>query len=994
MRRAMLRAFVIVAAWGVAWVGAQAAALGPLKVASYLGEPFLAEAPLLLDEGEQLEDVRVDLADPVDYRILEVYRDPAVDRLRVEILDDARGVRVRISSAGAIDAPFFNLVLKLVAGGVTQFKKYAVFLDPPPVVRAPVERRPATPAQPEQKEAAQPAQGGVEQPVGVVPRAMPKAKKEHPKGFVPFDGWARIGRYGPIVYGDTLFTVARRLRIDDRFTLNQVMVALFRKNPQAFGENNINILKAGVYLDVPLASEVAAIAPEEADRIVREHRKKWEVLKRTNPRYARLAEAQRTRYSKRIRVGRTALGVPAAKPEAAKQAPKPAAKPSAEQTKKVQKPQPSPQAQATAQSGELAALREEISQLRQMNESLQQQLAERDRRIAELEKKLAALPKAPAAAGEVEAELAATKQQLKRLRIRLARMQAELERLRAQKVEAAEEPLLRPIDYALGGLVAVLLGVIGWLLSRRKPEPIGEIAAAPEAEAQAAAEAAKPEEKAPGEEVREIEVEEVPAAEKTASALELSEEDTGEMEPFVAGKEELDPNVDYLAEADVYLRYGLEEEAEEQVRNALKLHPDDPKAWAKLAQLQRQRGDEDALQETMRLARERLSAEAFEQFEKTLSAEAEPAQAAEQEPAESEKTMVLSPEEAETMLSEKTVQTTAPEPEKPQEQPASELDFDLSEIETEATEAEGGKEGAVEDAATAQAEAEGAASEAGELDFDLGELDLGAVEEAEQEPAEPSLEEEKTVVTEAPAAEEAAAQEGETSTAEEASQEQAEEGLDFDLEGMLAEEEEAKAEASEAQESEGLALGEEEIALDFGEEEAEATREIREEELGHVQTAKAEEEAEARASEPDTILDLGEGALEVEPAEEAEGGKEEEVKPAEPAAPAEEEPKGELDLDAELESLDLDELSEAAKELDEFTSTLSGATLEDLGVEQEGEGGQKETGSDAQQGQEKPEDSVDLSLDLGDVEEATQELDDLLSELEIDTDEDEKKSSS
>ena len=50
-----------------------------------------------------------------------------------------------------------------------------------------------------------------------------------------------------------------------------MLVALWRANPQAFIQSNMNLLKAGQKLSIPDADAVRAIDPAEARRIFNEH---------------------------------------------------------------------------------------------------------------------------------------------------------------------------------------------------------------------------------------------------------------------------------------------------------------------------------------------------------------------------------------------------------------------------------------------------------------------------------------------------------------------------------------------------------------------------------------------------------------------------------------------------------------------------------------------------------------------------------------------------
>lgn len=66
--------------------------------------------------------------------------------------------------------------------------------------------------------------------------------------------------------GDTLYGIAQSNAVPDA-TLYQMLVALWRANPNAFIQNNMNLVKAGATLVVPDAATVRAIDPAEARRI-------------------------------------------------------------------------------------------------------------------------------------------------------------------------------------------------------------------------------------------------------------------------------------------------------------------------------------------------------------------------------------------------------------------------------------------------------------------------------------------------------------------------------------------------------------------------------------------------------------------------------------------------------------------------------------------------------------------------------------------------------
>src|SRR5690606_6367376 len=67
--------------------------------------------------------------------------------------------------------------------------------------------------------------------------------------------------------GDTLYGVAARVQSPGA-SRDQMLVALYRANPDAFIGDNINRLKAGAVLSVPSADQAAAIPTSEARQLI------------------------------------------------------------------------------------------------------------------------------------------------------------------------------------------------------------------------------------------------------------------------------------------------------------------------------------------------------------------------------------------------------------------------------------------------------------------------------------------------------------------------------------------------------------------------------------------------------------------------------------------------------------------------------------------------------------------------------------------------------
>lgn len=81
--------------------------------------------------------------------------------------------------------------------------------------------------------------------------------------------------YGPVKDQDTLWSIATALRPDQRATVQQTMLAIFYKNPQAFANNNINSLMKGAILKAPSSAEARRYQRLKALREARKHNVYW-----------------------------------------------------------------------------------------------------------------------------------------------------------------------------------------------------------------------------------------------------------------------------------------------------------------------------------------------------------------------------------------------------------------------------------------------------------------------------------------------------------------------------------------------------------------------------------------------------------------------------------------------------------------------------------------------------------------------------------------------
>ncbi|MFC5513788.1 FimV/HubP family polar landmark protein [Massilia jejuensis] len=234
---------------------ANAAGLGKLTVLSALGQPLRAEIELTAVSGDEASNLVARLASPDAYRAANVAFNPALLSLRFAV--EQRGGRqfVRITSPQPLNETFVDLLLELSWDNGRLVREYTFLLDPP-------ELRTTQPAQVAPAPAARPAR-----PVPSQPERAQRTRAEEGAGEPA--ARAAAARYR-VKAGDTLSRIAGKLKPVD-VSLDMMLVALYRANPDAFIGNNMNRLKSGQILSVPGADNLRGLDAGEAHGTVVAH---------------------------------------------------------------------------------------------------------------------------------------------------------------------------------------------------------------------------------------------------------------------------------------------------------------------------------------------------------------------------------------------------------------------------------------------------------------------------------------------------------------------------------------------------------------------------------------------------------------------------------------------------------------------------------------------------------------------------------------------------
>lgn len=256
---------------------ALALGLGQIQVKSSLNQPLDAEIEITSATAAELSSLEVKLASQRDLQRLNLpMAGPGANlKFAVEQGPDGRS-RIRITSLERITAPFLSFLLDIDWNGGRLLREFTLLLDPPrtapatPVRSAPA-RAPQRPVDMASTPAAPAAPAARLSAPASAPAAAPAAA---PASAAPATSDAG-GEYGPVASGDTLWRIAQRVRPDASITVNQMMAALLRANPDAFFDGNINRLKRGAVLRIPSRDEAESLAAGQAATLVRDQLQAW-----------------------------------------------------------------------------------------------------------------------------------------------------------------------------------------------------------------------------------------------------------------------------------------------------------------------------------------------------------------------------------------------------------------------------------------------------------------------------------------------------------------------------------------------------------------------------------------------------------------------------------------------------------------------------------------------------------------------------------------------
>ncbi|MFY7866702.1 FimV/HubP family polar landmark protein [Roseateles sp.] len=282
-------------AWGLG--------LGRLSVQSALGETLKAEIDITSLSPEESGTLKVRIAPPESYRATGVEYNSVLSSTQVQVARSNGRTFLRVSSDRAVQEPFVDVILELTWASGRLVREYTLLFDPPAspkpatappaVVASPVisaaAPEPVNPPAPSQSQAIPPVAAPTPVPAPAAPAVAaaasrpaveaPRPRAEPAAARAPAAAPAAAaaassaasgaaGSEYKVKPGDFLSRIASKTQVPG-VSLDQMLVGLYRNNPDAFLGGNMNRLKSGSVLQVPVAETLTALPPAEAREIIR-----------------------------------------------------------------------------------------------------------------------------------------------------------------------------------------------------------------------------------------------------------------------------------------------------------------------------------------------------------------------------------------------------------------------------------------------------------------------------------------------------------------------------------------------------------------------------------------------------------------------------------------------------------------------------------------------------------------------------------------------------
>ena len=244
---------------------ANALGLGEIKLNSALSEPLDAEIELVQVRELTSNEILPALASQEDFASANVERFHFLTDLKFEVTVNDQGKSIiKIRSRKPVKEPFLNFLVEVNWPAGRLLREYTLLLDPPIYSS-------------QQADSVAAPTTSSATPTRSVQPVTTTYQTDSPQSSYSSGEYAQGSQAGTHTIGsnDSLWSIARSMKPSDRVSIQQTMMAIQRKNPDAFIDDNINLLKKGAVLRAPTEEEVMQLSSRDAIAMAAEQNRQW-----------------------------------------------------------------------------------------------------------------------------------------------------------------------------------------------------------------------------------------------------------------------------------------------------------------------------------------------------------------------------------------------------------------------------------------------------------------------------------------------------------------------------------------------------------------------------------------------------------------------------------------------------------------------------------------------------------------------------------------------
>ncbi len=398
---------------------AVALGVGDYELNSYLNQPLEMEVSLHEVGDLSAEEILVNLAPQSEFDAAGVERSYFLNRLEFSVeLTGGDNAVLYVTTDQPVREPYLNFLVEFLWPTGRLMREYTVLLDPPSFSDSATTSVPAITRAPAPVTRTQPSVAPEPAPAPA-PAPVEAAPAESVATSSPMSTGGARETY-TVKASDTMWRVALNTRPADSVSVQQMLVAIQDMNPDAFIDNNVNLVREGTVLRIPNEQEVRSVSTRNALVEVADQNRKWrDMLEERGIQIAPQQRAQLDGSREVADAGDEDMG------------------PETGQVKLV-----SPESTDSVADGDSTGSAEQGSANTAV---LENELAIRDENLDRLDRENAELK---SRLQDLESQSETSEQLLQLRNDQISQLQEELRKLReAQGVEApAEDPLTQPVE--------------------------------------------------------------------------------------------------------------------------------------------------------------------------------------------------------------------------------------------------------------------------------------------------------------------------------------------------------------------------------------------------------------------------------------------------------------------------------------------------------------------------------------------------------------------